>query len=614
MAISLLGNLPTPSTNYASLTKAAPAAQPLAQSVKTGLPVAGSINGSTVSAPQIGPSSPASLGIKAISPTTNVAAVPTTLPKSQAAAPVDTSSFTPQQEALFSQAASLGSGVQTQSGEVGGAPSPVATNPPVQNNTGYTYNASGQLIPNTNAAAGTAGSADPTAAAPAPAANTASTTGTTGAPYSTTNPVSQSGLLAQAANLSSAPSADYTAQQAQANQYNRELQQSQANEAQSIANIEGTPLPMNFAQGAENVVRNQYLQQQQGLATAYQGASTLLGAANTQQGQEQSGLLSAAGQTAPVTQFGQLTNPLTGQVISPAGGNPQLNTAVQQAVQLIQNGATQADAIATSGLSNFGLPGSQALTAALQQGTGGTYNPTAQNAVSAANAATGTNLGTQAAMLQPSLTGLTQTGQQIQSLLTNGAANGLNALQPNWANTAIQTLQSTLGNNANVSSLAAMVSDAQGYIGQILQSQDGMTPTAATSAAASLNLMNLSPNALSTVLSNISNLGQIRIGTAQQGASGALGSAAGSLYQGQSANVNPNASVNTQTNVASGLSPGEQAAAGTFLGAIDGIISFGESLFGKIANGAAAGEGASVATGGSGIVPGAAAAVLTPIP
>jgi len=302
-----------------------------------------------------------------------------------------------------------------------------------------------------------------------------------------------------------------------------------------------------------------------------------------------------------------LYNPLTGTYTSSAnststtGSSSALQTAVNQTVQLMNAGATQADAEATSGLSNFGLAGSAALTSALQSATGGTYNPTAQAGVAAQNVATGTTLGSQAALLQPSLTGITQVGQQIQSLLNSGAANGLNALQPNWANTAIQTLQSTLGNNANVVSLTGMVNDAQGYISQILQSQDGLTPTAATSASAALNLQALSPNALSTVLS-------IRIGTYQQGASGALGAAANGLYQGTTANVDPNASVNTQTNSASGLSPGEQAAAGLGISAISGLVDWASDVFGGVAKaaitGAAAGEGASAVT------PGAAAAVL----
>lgn len=524
------------------------------------------------------------MGVNAVSPYSNQSAPSGALPTAQVAKTTQTAMPTQPAAGQAGTPGSAGNQYSLVNGQwvLGGGGTPqVSSAAPVQTNVSDPIT----TIP--------AASLANASATPLVTASTATpTTSSATQPYSTTNPVTQPGLLAQAANLASQPSADYTAQEAQANAYNQQLQQSYSDEAQALANIEGSPRGLNFAQGAENVIRNQALLNQQGLATAYQGAAGLMGAANTQQSQEQTGLLSAAGQTAPVTQFGQLTNPQTGAVISPTGGNPQLNTAVAQAVQLVQNGASTQDAITASGLSNFGLPGSQALTAALQGASGGSYNPTAQNATAQTNATTGTTLGATAATLQPSLTGLTQVGQQLQSLLTS--ANGLNALGTNWQNTEIQNFQSTFGNNANVSSLNAIVNDANSYIAQILQSSDGLTPTAATAASNSLNLATLTPSALATVIQNISNLGQIRLGTLQQGATGALGATSGSLYQGSTAAVSPTASVNSDTGAVQTSNPATQAAGGLLTSALQGGASLISGIIKNV----------------SGIVGGAAAEIL----
>lgn len=137
----------------------------------------------------------------------------------------------------------------------------------------------------------------------------------------------------------------------------------------------GSAAPLSFMTGRSGQLQNQANEREQAL----QGQlSNQLGIANTQ-----SGLLNnAINATAPVTQFGQLTNPLTGQVIGAdsSGNNPMLTNAVQNAVNMVNSGGSYNDAL--SSLGSFGARGEQALIQAL----GGNVNPTAINTQASSNA------------------------------------------------------------------------------------------------------------------------------------------------------------------------------------------------------------------------------------
>lgn len=145
--------------------------------------------------------------------------------------------------------------------------------------------------------------------------------GTPGTPSPTPNPTptpssvppTYAGLVGQVAQGASQPNKIYTDAVTKAEEVNKQLAQSRMNEAQGLADNANNPIPLRFQQGRAQVLQNQYLQQQNALAGEYQGATSLVGSANTQQGLNQSGLISAAGLAAPQG-YGLTTqpyNPLT---------------------------------------------------------------------------------------------------------------------------------------------------------------------------------------------------------------------------------------------------------------------------------------------------------------
>ena len=108
---------------------------------------------------------------------------------------------------------------------------------------------------------------------------------------------------------------------AQAQEYNRQLAESKANQAKEIAGIQSTPIPLEFQQGRGQIATQQYLSQQEALAGAYQEAANLAGLSTAQQQAEQAGLGAAAGLTAPQAANALGTyNPVTGTYGQYGGG------------------------------------------------------------------------------------------------------------------------------------------------------------------------------------------------------------------------------------------------------------------------------------------------------
>jgi len=251
--------------------------------------------------------------------------------------------------------------------------------------------------------------------------------------------------------------------------------------------------------------------QQVGFSNAANAANQAASQEYAGQGLQQSALGSAAGYSAPVSQFGQLTNPMTGEVISPAGGNPQLNTAVSQAIQLVQNGATPEDAMAQSGISNFGLPGQQAFTQAMQQVSNGTYNPTAASAIGQQNVTQGR---TYQAIAQE-LSNAIQTMQPIgQKLTTFIQTTGQNPATAPLVNEQIGKVNAQLY-PAQAATLNAAINDIRSYAIQILGSQSGANPTDVTQGVNSFDFSKFTAKDLASFLGDLENLGMTRLSQAQ---------------------------------------------------------------------------------------------------
>jgi len=608
MAINLLGQLPTPTTNYSSLTyqpvnaSQAPASSsvsPLATSTVTKLPTAGTING-VATAP---------MGVKPVSPTTNISGPSTTLASSQIAKAPPQSTIaapfvnTPQNTPAYDPT----TGFLTDYGKSIGA-KPVQPNDPAnQANTTTNTQSNTQTTP-----------AQTTQSAPA--------AGTT---FSNGQDTTFSGLLGAAASAAGsiqnqAATENQTAQQigAQTQMSPAELQanlnavtaEQQRNAALAASNGQGWSNM--FQQGQEGLINrtadvqgalmqaeaSKYADQRGVAATALGAEATAQNNAGGLLNNAASSLNTSATTAAPVTQFGQLTNPQTGAVVSPAGGNPQLNTAVQQAAQLIKNGASIADATAASGLSAFGVPGTQALTSLLSSSSGGTYNPSAVNAITQQNLTQGATYQGVAQELSNAI----QTMQPIaQKLVTFIQQTGQNPATSPLVNTAIENVNAQLY-PAQVATLNAAVNDIRSYAIQVLGSQSGANPTDVTSALNSFDFSKFSANDLNSFLGDLQNMANTRLSQAQSAMNAGYGSntvgsgpAAGVAATGQGDAFNTGSM--SPSSAASNLGK-------AVLGAVAGVVGSAVSGAGEAVSGAATGAAAGAAESLFGS--GAAAAAL----
>lgn len=480
------------------------------------------------------------MGVRAVSPTTNQSSVPTTLPKAQTATPSSYASY---------------SSPSTNSQSYGDFTNATAKTP--------------QELAASNITGTGAGSLDPTLFQNNPQ-NTPTgqnqPVGSTQAPgqYSSNNPASYGGLLNQVANGASGASQGYLDQIAKANAFNDAYVQSQKNQAASQLGAL-TPGTLAFGGGREQQIQDAYLKQQNADMSGYQGASTLTGAANTQQGLQQSGLLGAAQLAAPVMQFGQLTDPVTGKVISPGGGNPQLNTAVAQTVQLIKNGASPADAIASSGLSNFGLPGQQAFTAAMQQASGGSYNPTLSSAFAGSSASQASDLRTQAVQIQTGLQSLQNVAQAA-----TGIVSQINSSDSPLKNAPIQQYIKSLGNSDAAAQMSLVMADIKKFTGQILAANAGGIPTDVSNSMASIDPSLLNASQLQHYLQMADYLGNQQKAAIQSQIQGLAGTPYAGYTGGASTGSVPGNNANTSWGSGVTGVP-EQIAAGLGVDAGNGV-------------------------------------------
>lgn len=333
------------------------------------------------------------------------------------------------------------------------------------------------------------------------------------------------GAGTQLQTLASTSSPEYQAQLASANQYNQQLQDLRSQEAQALANNSSNPIPLEFQQGRGQILQNLYGQREQALGSAFQGASTLvgattaqqaaqqqglasagglfgqaIGAANNQQGIQTAGLLGTAGATAPVQvpYNNQFISPVNGQGISggTVGQLPQqamdiVNTYAQQ----VQNGQmTRADA--ESRLAPYGVAGTNALTQALGSG----FNTNLSNA-SAATTASGQQLQTQATSAVQALDTLQAKFNQLSGLETGGIPA---------SNAITQWIGSALG-QGSLTQYNQTLSDARQQLEGVLAAAGGGTPTNYVNTAQTYLPDNMTPAMLSQAISNVKALIQQKV-------------------------------------------------------------------------------------------------------
>lgn len=239
-------------------------------------------------------------------------------------------------------------------------------------------------------------------------------------------------------------------------------------------------------------------------------------------GQAQNALgtgLSAATQQVAAPYNTPLVNPLTGQFTNSATsgtGGAALQNAVAQTVQLMKNGASQADAMSTTGLSNFGLAGQAALTSALGSG----YNPTAQAGIAAQNTTQGQTYQGIAQDLSNALQTMQPIGQKLVDFITT---TGQNPATSPLVNEQIGKINAQLY-PAQVATLNAAINDIRSFAIQILGSQSGANPTDVTNAVNSFDFSKFSATDLQSFLNDLNNLGNTRLSQTQSAMKAGYGS------------------------------------------------------------------------------------------
>lgn len=335
-------------------------------------------------------------------------------------------------------------------------------------------------------------------------ATATSNTGTSSV-YSQTNPATYSGLVTQLANTSSQPSADYLKQQEQANAYNEALKQSRMNEAGGLAANAENPIPLEFQTGRAQVLQSQYAQEQAALGSAYQGASNLQQAANTQQQTEQSGLGAAAGYASPTGNYPFVFNPLN-QSFTQAGGGVVLTP--QQAAQDVISEKTSYDQAKTA-LGYMGQTGEAQLQSAITAAGGNPLKLQAQGATQQSNIQTGGTAATSAAAtgLQQSTqayvsanTAYTTAQKQSSTLQQTMASTGINSANSQLYNSKINALQNQFGSTKYPAFITALNETKQAYT-NLLSSVGASTPTVNGQQATDIFNENSTPQQIDAAIS-----------------------------------------------------------------------------------------------------------------
>lgn len=409
--------------------------------------------------------------------------------------------------------------------------------------------------------------------------------------YSAPQPVQQSSdtglygkLVTDLANRSTQSGEDYKAAQAEANRVAEEQTAQATDYAHKTNNIAGTAGFLTQQSGLQGQLTNQYNTVQGALSSQAASANSRLGAANTQQGLLQQALSSAVGAVSPQMQFGQLTSPLTGNPINGGsyGGNPQLQSAVQQAVQLVQAGTDPNSSQVQGLLSTFGLPGLSAFTQAMQQVNNGTYNPTAQSAISTSNATQGVNYKQSAVDLDTSLKQL----DTIKSLASNFLTNNklLNPSDNPNLNAGINTYIGTFKDPAAKLQYSAILGDIKKFTSSILASNNGTIPTDVTNTLSTFDPSTLSAPQLAPYLDTLKQLGDNQLSILQNQTTNLIPSQTNN-YTGTPTKVNT-APVptpqSTSTNGAHINNPYVQAGVGTVMNFFGGLEHAISGLFSKI--------------------------------
>lgn len=237
-------------------------------------------------------------------------------------------------------------------------------------------------------------------------------------------------------------------------------------------------------QGLTNQEQQELAGNSQGLTAQQQAANAAnaaAGQANTGQGLAQSGLGAA----------GSLAQPQLGSI----GQVPFSPTDMSQSSPLGAPGGSAADAASVAGQ----FQGAQAAAAAPGQAQASNIQA-GGTAVTGANAQGLAQSIQQETALNTAASSATQLGTQVATAMQNA---GINLTNSTDANTAINNLQSRLGNQA-YTQLNIAVNDARSAYASILQSSGSATPTEAGNMANQNISANMSPKQILAAIDQLS--------------------------------------------------------------------------------------------------------------
>lgn len=261
---------------------------------------------------------------------------------------------------------------------------------------------------------------------------------------------------------------------------------------------------------AQSRLQNALTQQGQQISAS----SAAGGLGNQSQGLQQSALGTAIGANAPVSQFGLLTNPTTGQIVGGNGSNAQqlMNTSLQKAVQLYNSGAANFnDALSISGLSQFGNLGNSLLSSALGNNSGG-FNPTSQATSVATNQSNLANTIGQGFSVNQGLQQIDAIQPVIEDFLKS---SGVNPFDAQIYNGPVSDYLSSIGKSAVIPQWEAQMGDLRNFTSQLLSSGYGGTPTGVQESTLKQDPSNLSYAGMQAYLQTLKDLGGNRLNVLQ---------------------------------------------------------------------------------------------------
>ena len=329
----------------------------------------------------------------------------------------------------------------------------------------------------------------------------------------------------------------------------QQLQESKTNEANTLALNSENPIPLEFQQGRGQIIQNQYLSQQDALAQQMAAAQGLGSMGTTQQSAQQNGLASVGNLLSPVTQYGALVNPATGQPISSSGlisTASSLPAAAQSALSALPQTAQSAIMLeaqkvqnnqetlsqAQSNLSAYGQGGNTALNAVLGPGFNANTNAGAsagQQQVAGTGGAITSQQQTQVAGYKSASQQAQNLGLQLNQLI---GTTGVNPSDINAVNLGLQKIASNTS-DGNYKTFQNLINDIASTYAQVLVPPGGSADDMTRTLAASMLDSSMKGSGISQVMQNLDAQVQAKISgvmTNNNGTSNTNTTSGGSLY------------------------------------------------------------------------------------